>query len=77
MIDLTTSPIAHVYELLNDGSIKSIRVAAARLVSLQSIENYLKRLAHEQAHQSSLPGDVQLAAALQAQGSTAKFYEDD
>ena len=43
------------------GRIESICVGAARLISLQSIENYLNRLGREQADQAFPPSDVQLA----------------
>ena len=51
VIDLTTPLIAQarVYEVLNDGSIKSIRSVQSGSFPLQSIEDYLNRLACEQA----------------------------
>jgi hypothetical protein len=65
VINLTPPPIAHarVYELLNDGSITSIRAVQPSAFPLQSIENYLNRLS-EQEELSSPPSVVQLAAGL-------------
>lgn len=50
---------AKVYELLNSGDFKSVRMGATRLVSVASIDNYLARLAKEQT-------DTQQRAAHEA-----------
>ena len=59
-------PIAHarVYRTAQRWLDQIDPVGAARLVSLQSIENYLNRLGRERADQSSLPATCSWRAGL-------------
>ena len=58
-------PISHarLYDLLNQGHIKSVKLGSARLVSVDSIENYLARLASEQEGQPMPPSNATTARA--------------
>jgi hypothetical protein len=46
---------ASLYELLNSGAVKSVRVAGARWVNVASLEAYVRKLADEQAGQPMPP----------------------
>jgi hypothetical protein len=55
-----------LYELLNQGHVKSVKLGGARLVSVDSIEAFLARLAKEQEGKSMQPSNAQLAATEKA-----------
>ena len=58
-------PISHarLYELLNQGHIKSVKLGRARLISVDSIEAFLARLAEEQEGRPMPPSNARLPGA--------------
>ena len=58
-------PISHarLYELLNQGHIKSFKLGGARLIPIDSIEAFLARLTKEQEGKPMPPTNVVKAAA--------------